>query len=72
MKEPGLLIEKEMLSSQVFQSDCRAGRWRGVGGGRKGEGDVWAEKDSYVLKQATASESVKSSSLYFEFMLTSL
>ena len=33
---------------------------------------MWAEKDSYVLKQATASESVKSSSLDFEFMLTSL
>jgi len=33
---------------------------------------MWAEKDSYVLKQATVSESVKSSSLYFEFVLTKL
>ena len=33
---------------------------------------MWAEKDSYVLKQASASESVKSSSLYFEFVLTKL
>ena len=39
-------------------------------GGRKSKGDMWAGKDSHVLKQATASESVKSSSLYFEFVLT--
>ena len=31
---------------------------------------MWAEKNSHVLKQTTASESVKSSSLYFEFVLT--
>ena len=33
---------------------------------------MWAEKDSHVLKQAAASESVKSSSLYFEFVLTKI
>ena len=43
-----------------------------MGGGRKSKGDMWAEKDSHVLKQAMASESVKLSSLYFEFVLTNM
>ena len=40
-----------------------------VGDGRRSGGDMWAEKDSHVLKQATALESVKSSLSFLIFRI---
>ena len=70
MKESGLRQSCDRL--KCFRlTEGREGGVEKVGGReRKGKGDMWAEKNSHVLKQTTASESVKSSSLYFEFVLT--
>ena len=41
----------ELLLAQLFYSDYwGAGRCIGVGGGRRSEDDMWAEKNSYLLK----------------------